>query len=356
MVQAYDRGMRLPQLLLAIVLPLASVGCGVQEGLPAEAVPADTAIVVRADPSKMGTGLIRDSVEAVADIAGKSTNPQIVQFSGLARLQSLSMEEDAEGAKATDAAMKALVDAGATAIWVLVPESSLSSATDIAADAADGGADAFFGYGTALVQANSRSAGPAIEAALRTMGDDLAACTATSVAPGWFAIRTTADQPLPKGGDAAAVKAFESAIAGQSGASMAMAMRMTDSMREALSSDDEAMLQAQMMLGRVMSAMERLQMLSASVSFGKEPSIRARMAFGTDSDAAEFNGAWDETLQTILGFIQMQAMMAADDGEDGAPARKPTQWGPLFGGLKMRQEGAALTLTLDQERMRSMMK
>jgi hypothetical protein len=132
---------------------------------------------------------------------------------------------------------------------------------------------------------------------------------------------------------------------------------MTDSMRAALDSDDEMMLQAQMMVGRVVSALERLQMLSASVTFGKDPVIRARMAFGTDGDAAEFNSAWDETLQTILGFIQMQSMMAEGGEEDAdAPAPKPTQWGPLFDGLKMRQEGASLSLTLDQERMRAMMK
>ena len=341
--------------LLATV-PFMLAACGVQENLPAEAVPADTAIVVRADPATMQSPMIRDAIDAVVKLAGRSSNPQIVQFSGLLQLQSLSMDEQAS--KATDAAMASLVGAGATAIWVLVPESSLSVATDIAADAADGDADAFFGYGTALVQAKTRDAGPAIEAALRTMGDDLATCTATSVAPGWFAIRTSAAQPLPKGGDAAAVKSFESAIAQQAGSSMAIAMRMTDSMRAALSSDDEAMLQAQMMVGRVISALERLQMLSASVTFGKQPAIRARMAFGSDGDAAEFNGAWDETLQTILGFIQMQAMMAADgeEGGDDAPAPKPTQWGPLFEGLKMRQEGASLSLTLDQERMRSMMK
>jgi hypothetical protein len=238
---------------------------------------------------------------------------------------------------------------------VVIPESALSGAGELAADAAGADSDALFEFGTALVQAKTRDAGPAIEKALRSMDDDLAECTATSVAPGWFAIRTSADQPLPKGGDAAAAKAFESAIARQSGASMAMAMRMTDSMRAALDSDDEMMLQAQMMVGRVVSALDRLQMLSASVTFGKAPAIRARMAFGSDGDAAEFNAAWDETLQTILGFIQMQAMMAAGD-EGDAPAPKPTNWGPLFDGLKMRQEGAALSLTLDQERMRAMMK
>ncbi len=344
--------------ILALV-PCALAACGVQENLPAEAVPADTAIVVRMDPVSMRGPMVRDSMDAVADIARRSSNPQIVQFSGIVQLQALSMEEEAEDSKATDAAMQSLVDAGATAIWVVIAESSLSSAGELAADAANADSDAFFEYGTALVQAKTRDAGPAIEAALRSMDDDLAACTATPVAPGWFAIRTSADQPLPKGGDEAAARSFESAIARQSGASMAMAMRMTDSMRAALASDDEMMLQAQMMLGRVISALERLQMLSASVTFGKAPAIRARMAFGSDGDAGEFNAAWDETLQTILGFIQMQSMMDAgdeDEGDDGAPARKPAQWGPLFDGLKMQQDGAALSLTLDQERMRSMMK
>lgn len=355
--RAYDHGMRILSLLISLAIALPLAACGVQESLPAEAVPADTAIVVRADPAKMQSAMIRDAIEAVAGIARKSTNPQIVQFSGLAGLQVLSMEEDAEDAKATDAAMASLVDAGATAIWVVIPESALSAASDLASDAAEGDADSLFEYGTALVQAKTRDAGPAIEKALRAMDDDLAACTATPLAPGWFAISATADQKRPAGGDAAMAKSFASAIDRQSGASMAMAMRMTDSMRAALSSDDEAMLQAQMMVGRVVSALERLQMLSASVTFGKDPAIRARMAFGSDGDAAEFNSAWDETLQTILGFIQMQSMMAAEDGEGGdAPQPKPVQWGPLFDGLKMRQEGAALSLTLDQERMRSMMK
>jgi hypothetical protein len=340
---------------ILFLVPCVLAACGVQENLPVEAVPADTAIVVRVDPASMQGVTIRDSLDAVADIARRSSNPQIVQFSGLVQLQALSMEEEADDAKATDAAMKSLVDAGATAIWVVVPESALASAGGLAADAAEGDADALFEYGTALVQAKTRDAGPAIEKALRTLDDDLASCTATSVAPGWFAIRMSADQALPKGGDAAAARSFESAISRQSGASVAMAMRMTDSMRAALDSDDEMMLQAQMMVGRVVSALERLQMLSASVTFGKAPVIRARMAFGSDGDAVEFNAAWDETLQTILGFIQMQSMMAAGD-EDDAPAPKPTQWGPLFDGLKMRQEGAALSLTLDQERMRSMMK
>ena len=340
--------------LLAII-PFALVGCGVQENLPSEAVPADTAIVVRIDPATMQGPMVRDAMDAVAKIAGRSTNPRIVQLSGLIQLQSLSMDE-AES-KTTDAAMAALVEAGATAIWVVVPESSLSSAGELAADAADADADDLLEYGTALVQAKTRDAGPAIEKALRAMDDDLASCTATSVAPGWFAIRMSAEQTLPKGGDAAMAKSFESAIAGQSGASMAMAMRMTDSMRAALDSDDEMMLQAQMMVGRGVSALERLQMLSASVTFGKDPAIRARMAFGSDGDAAEFNAAWDETLQTILGFIQMQSMMAEGGEDDGdAPAPKPTQWGPVFDGLKMRQEGPALSLTLDQERMRAMMK
>ncbi len=340
--------------LLAII-PCALAACGVQENLPAEAVPADTVIVVRVDPATMQGPMVRDAMDAVVKIAGRSTNPQIVQLSGLIQLQSLSMDE-AES-KTTDAAMAALAEAGATAIWVVVPESSLSSAGELAADAVDADADDLLEYGTALVQAKTRDAGPAIEKALRAMDDDLASCTATSVAPGWFAVRMSADQPLPKGGDAAMARAFESAIARQSGASMAMAMRMTDSMRAALDSDDEMMLQAQMMVGRVVSALERLQMLSASVTFGKDPSIRARMAFGTDSDAAEFNAAWDETLQTILGFIQMQSMMAEGGEEDGdEPAPKPTQWGPVFDGLKMRQEGASLSLTLDQERMRAMMK
>jgi hypothetical protein len=340
--------------LLAII-PFALVGCGVQENLPSEAVPANTAIVVRIDPATMQGPMVRDAMDAVAKIAGRSTNPQIVQLSGLIQLQSLSMDE-AES-NTTDAAMAALLQAGATAIWVVVPESSLSSAGELAADAADADADDLLEYGTALVQAKTRDAGPAIEKALRAMDDDLASCTVASVAPGWFAVRMSADQTLPKGGDAAMAKSFESAIAGQSGASMAMAMRMTDSMRAALDSDDEMMLQAQMMVGRVVSALERLQMLSASVTFGKDPAIRARMAFGSDGDAAEFNAAWDETLQTILGFIQMQSMMAAGDEDDGdAPAPKATQWGPLFDGLKMRQEGPALSLTLDQERMRAMMK
>lgn len=353
--------MRYATLLPAFLPALALAGCGVQPDLPAEAVPADTAIVVRADPASMQSGMIRDAIQAVADIARKSSNPQIVQFSGLAGLQVLSMEEDKDDAKASDDAMASLVQAGATAIWVVIPESALSSAGDLASDAAEGDTDSLFEYGIAVVQAKSRDAGPAIETALRGMDDDLAACTATSIAPGWFAIRATAEQKLPAAGDAAAAKSFESAINGQSGSSMAMAMRMTDSMRAALSSDDEAMLQAQMMVGRVVSALERLQMLSASVTFGKEPAVRARMSFGTDGDAAEFNAAWDETLQTILGFIQMQSMMAAEGDEGGdaegeAPPRKPAQWAPLFEGLKMRQEGAALSLTLDQERMRSMMK
>ena len=349
--------MRIHRLLVSLATALPLAACGVQENLPAEAVPADTAIVVRADPAKVQSAMIRDAIEAVAGIAGKSSNPQIVQFSGLAGLQVLSMEEDAEDAKVTDAAMAALVEAGATAIWVVIPESALSNTSELASDAAEGDTDSLFEYGTALVQAKTRDAGPAIEKAIRAMDDDLAACTATSVAPGWFAISTAAEQKVPAGGDAVMARSFASAIDGQSGASMAMAMRMTDSMRAALSSDDEAMLQAQMMVGRVVSALERLQMLSASVNFGKDPAIRARMAFGSDSDAAEFNSAWDETLQTILGFIQMQSMMAAGDEEGGdAPQPKPTQWGPLFDGLKMRQDGAALSLTLDQERMRSMMK
>ena len=338
--------------LLAII-PCALAACGVQENLPAEAVPAGTAIVVRADPASMQGPMIKQAIEAVADIAGKSSNPQVVQFSGLANLQALSMDE-AES-KATDTAMRSLVDAGATAIWVVIPESALSSAAELAGDAAKGDGDSLFEYGTALVQAKTRDAGPAIERALRAMDDDLESCTATAIAPGWFAIRTTADQPLPTGGDAAEARSFESAIGRQSGASMAMAMRMTDSMRAALDSDDEMMLQAQMMVGRVVSALERLQMLSASVTFGKDPVIRARMAFSSDGDAAEFNAAWDETLQTILGFIQMQSMMAEGD-EDDAPAPKPANWAPLFEGLKMRQDGASLSLTLDQERMRAMMR
>jgi hypothetical protein len=340
---------------LMAIIPCALTACGVQENLPAEAVPADTAMVLRIDPATMQGPMVRDAMDTVAKIAGRSSNPQIVQLSGLIQLQSLSMDETES--KATDAGLAALVEAGATAIWVVVPESSLSSAGSLAADAADADADDLLEYGNALVQAKTRDAGPAIEKALRSMDDDLAECTATSVAPGWFAIRMSADQPLPKGGDEAAARSFESAIARQSGASMAMAMRMTDSMRAALASDDEMMLQAQMMVGRVISALERLQMLSASVTFGKAPSIRARMAFASDGDAGEFNSAWDETLQTILGFIQMQSMMAEGDDEEGdAPAAKPTQWGPLFEGLKMQQDGAALSLTLDQERMRSMMK
>ena len=339
------------------IIPCALAACGVQESLPAEAVPADTAIVVRVDPASMQSAMIRESMDAVADIARRSSNPQIVQLSGLIQLQALSMEEEGGDNTVSDAAMRSLVEAGATGIWVVIPESALSSAGELAADAAGADSDALFEFGTALVQAKTRDAGPAIETALRSMDDDLAECTATSVAPGWFAIRTSSDQPLPTGGDEAMAKSFESAISRQSGASMAMAMRMTDSMRAALDSDDEMMLQAQMMVGRVVSALETLQMLSASVTFGKAPSIRARMAFGSDADAAEFNSAWDETLQTILGFIQMQSMMAEGDAEDGdAPAPKPTRWGPLFEGLKMRQDGSALSLTLDQERMRSMMK
>jgi len=354
-VCAYDPEMRIPLIPLLSMSALALAACGVQEEFPAAAIGADTVVVARIDPASMRTGMVRDSLDAMADIAGRSTNPQIVQLSGLMRLQSLSIDDSTP--QPIDAAMQSLVEAGATSIWVVVPESAMPGSGGAFAEALGGNAQSLLGYGSVVVQAKSRDAGPAIESAMRMLGGPASDCTANAIVPGWFSIRTKGSPALPTAGSADAARSFSSAALAHSGASVTAAMRMTDSMRSALSSDDEMMLQAQMMVGRVMTSLERLQMLTASATFGTEPVIRAGMAFGDADDAAEFNAAWNETLETILGFIQMQSMMAAmgEDG-DGAPAPKPPQWGPVFEGLKMRQDGAALSLTIDRERMRSMMR
>lgn len=344
--------------IIATVLPaFALAACGVQEDLPMEAIAPDTAMVMRLPPDGMSSAKLRESLEAFADIAGKSSNPQIVQLSGIARLQSMSIEgEDAAGA---DAQMKSLSDAGVKAIWIVLRESALSEAAASAGDAASGDLDALSDAGLLVVQSGSRDSGPAIETAMRAMDESLAKCTVSPVAPGWFHVNPDGSSAIPERGDATLAGNFGKALKAQPQGSIAIALRMTDSMRAALSSDDEMVMQAQMMAGGMVDALKDMQMATLSAALGKDPSIMASMTFASAAKAEEFNTAWQGALQAVQGIVQMQAMMEGmeEDGDDGdEPKAKGPDWSPIFEGLRMKQDAQRLSLVIDRAAMSKMMR
>lgn len=197
---------------------------------------------------------------------------------------------------------------------------------------------------------------------MRGMDDSLAKCTVSSVAPGWFHVNPDGSSALPEKGDAALAGTFGAALKAQPQGSLAMALRMTDSMRTALSSDDEMVMQAQMMLGGMVDSLKDMQMATLSAALGKDPSIRASMLFGSPAKAEEFNASWQGALQAVQGIVQMQAMMAgmeddAGEGEDGEePKAKGPDWSPIFEGLRMTQDGSRLSLVIDRAAMSKMMR
>lgn len=277
-------------------------------GIPAKAVDAKTAGVIRMDVATLSVDSVKQSMVALREIASKSTNPQSIQFAGLLGLQEMNLDAAVNPELANyEKNRSELAGHGIREVFVLFDEKPEGDAQPVIRILLRGESGKAGEVGACvnglLAQAD--------KAADEVSGDAIdvpETATTTEIARGWYALVT--DTPLPLEGNAARASQLDGVLAPLGTTSIALGFVMPadfESKVKAALAQPEGLGPAAMFAGQFEESVSRLTSAAIAVQFGPDPVLQAQADFADDAAATSFTNSWNQTLGMLTGFMAMGA-------------------------------------------------
>ncbi|MEX0652859.1 MAG: hypothetical protein WDZ31_01605 [Phycisphaeraceae bacterium] len=155
-------------------------------------------------------------------------------------------------------------------------------------------------------------------------------------AEGWLRVTGEPGMSVIEDGTEQNAAVFRQLLDQAGDAPIRVAVRITDDMKQEMAAQG----QGNPMMGGFQNSLDSLSTAWAAVHFGEQPEVRNQFNFDDAEAAAEFNAAWEGLLMMGEGMIMGQLAQMPE-----APGAETVQG--LFQSLKMEQQGASLSLTLD---------
>lgn len=338
-------------LSLFAAVTLAFAGCMEESaGIPAKAVDAKTAGVVRFDVATVSVDAVKQSMVAIREIASKSTNPQSIQFAGLLGLQEMNLDVSLNPELAAyEKNRSELAGHGIREVFVLFgekPEGDAQPVIRMLLRGESGKAEEVGACVNGLLAQADKAADEVSSDAI----DLPNTATTTEIARGWYALVT--DTPLPLQADAARASQLDGVLAPLGTTSIALGIVMPPDfeakVKEALA-QPEGLGPAAMFAGQFEASVSRMTSAAFAVEFGPNPVIQAQADFADDQAATSFTNSWNQTVGMLTGFMAMGA--EPDQAEQVAK-----QAAALQTALSVKATGRVAAIRIDRTSWESILK